>query len=162
MTEQEELIDNTHKYLTFQLSEQEYGIEINKVQEIIEMLPVKRVPSAPNYIRGIINLNGRVIPVVDLRLKFGLEAREYDSRTSIILVQVSRGDYEMVIGVIVDDVTEVVSIPKNEIEQPFAFSATVDTEFIAGMGKIDKRVLFFLDIDKVLTNDELSQTKALI
>lgn len=162
MVEQVDATDVSSKYLTFQLVDQEYGVEIMKVQEIIEMMGVRRVPSAPPHIRGIINLNGKVIPVVDLRTKFGIPTQEDTSRTSIILVHVAGPNGSMIMGIVADDVCEVVELAPHEVEQPFTFASTIDNEFITGMGKIGHRVLFLLDIDKMLSPEEMSQVKQVV
>ena len=139
------------KYLTFKLVDEEYGLEILKVQEIIGMMNVTRVPKMPNYIRGVINLRGKVIPVADLRLKFGLDHTEDTERTCIIVVQVSHGEQEVTTGIIVDEVSEVLDVAEEQIEESPSFGGAVDTEFILAMGKIGDQVIMFLDIDKVLS-----------
>ncbi len=139
------------KYLTFKLADEEYGLEILKVQEIIGMMNVTRVPKMPNYIRGVINLRGKVIPVADLRLKFGLDHTEDTERTCIIVVQVSHGEQEVTTGIIVDEVSEVLDVAGEQIEESPSFGGAVDTEFILAMGKIGDQVIMFLDIDKVLS-----------
>lgn len=143
------------KYLTFHLAEEEYGLEILKVQEIIEMLEITRVPRVPNYVRGVINLRGKVIPIVDLRLKFGMPAQETSRKTCIIVVRVQRGDSSVIMGIIVDEVSEVVEISAEEIESAPAFGTQVDTTFILGMAKAKDSVKILLDIDKVLSADEV-------
>ena len=139
-----------HKYLTFQMLGQEYGLEILKVKEIIGMIDVTSVPMTPDFVRGVINLRGKVIPVVDLRLKFGMEAKEDTEMTCIIVVQLGRNAQEMTIGIIVDQVSEVLNISQNQIEPPPSFGASIKTDFILGMGKVDQKVVTMLDIDRVL------------
>lgn len=143
------------KYLTFQLSGEVYGLEILKVQEIIGMMNVTRVPKMPAFIRGVINLRGKVIPVIDLRLKFELAATADTERTCIIVVQVSRGGLEVTMGIIVDEVSEVLDVKAEQIEPAPSFGAAVNTEFILGMGKIGQKVLTMLDIDQVLSSGEV-------
>lgn len=143
------------KYLTFRLADEEYGLEILKVQEIIEMLEITRVPRVPDYVRGVINLRGKVIPIVDLRLKFGMPAQETSRKTCIIVVRVQRGDASVIMGIIVDEVSEVVEITAEEIEPAPAFGTQVDTTFILGMAKTRDAVKILLDIDKVLSSEEV-------
>jgi purine-binding chemotaxis protein CheW len=143
----EELQQKAGKYLTFVLAEEEYGLEILKVREIIGMMDITAVPRTPDFVKGVINLRGKVIPVVDLRLKFGMSEVERTEETCVIVVNV--GDVEM--GIIVDKVSEVLDIVAEDIEDSPAFGADVDTNFILGMGKSNDRVTILLDIDKVLS-----------
>ncbi len=138
------------KYLTFTLAQEEYGVEILKVREIIGVMDITAVPRMPDYMKGVINLRGKVIPVVDLRLKFGLEEAEHTEQTCIIVVDVGRE-----IGIIVDTVSEVLDVDGSNIEPPPSMGGSVDTSFILGMGKVAEAVKILLDIDKVLTNEEL-------
>lgn len=150
------LVERAGKYLTFDLASEEYGLEILKVQEIIGIMAVTRVPRTPEFIRGVINLRGKVIPVVDLRLKFGMETKEDTRRTSIVVVQVTRQGRQVVMGVIVDDVSEVVDIDGASIEPAPEFGANVDTEFILGVAKINQKVVMLLDVDKILSGGEVA------
>jgi purine-binding chemotaxis protein CheW len=143
------------KYLTFQMGKEVYGIEILKVQEIIGMMPVTRVPKTPDFVRGVINLRGKVIPVIELRRKFGMETREDTDRTCIVVVQVSGAIGTVTMGLLVDEVSEVLNVGQEQIEAPPSFGAGVDTDFILGMGKVGQKVLMLLDADKVLSNEEL-------
>ena len=144
------------KYLTFRLAEEGYGIEILKVQEIIGLMNVTHVPRTPNFIRGVINLRGKVIPVVDLRIKFGLDEKEDTEKTCIIVVQVRESGRDTVImGTIVDEVCEVLDIKADQIEPSPSFGASVDTDFILGMGKASQKVVMLLDVDKVLSKKDL-------
>lgn len=144
------------KYLTFDLASEEYGLEILKVQEIIGLMPVTRVPRTPHFIRGVVNLRGKVIPVVDLRLKFGMEPKEDTRRTSIIVVQIKRENRQVIMGLIVDDVSEVIDIEADAIEPAPEFGANVNTDFIMGVGKVVHKVVILLDVDKVLSNGEVA------
>jgi purine-binding chemotaxis protein CheW len=144
------------KYLTFKLGAEDYGLEILKVQEIIGILKVTRVPRLPDFIRGVINLRGKVIPVIDLRLKFGMEAKADTERTCIIVVQVSHASSKLITGIIVDDVSEVLNITADQLEPPPAFDTSVDVRFLFGMGKIGQKVVMLLDIDRVLSSEQLS------
>ena len=142
------------KYMTFKLAEEEYGLEILKVREIIGLMEITRVPRTDSFIRGVINLRGKVIPVVDLRLKFGMPKIEATDQTVIIVVQYAFNEIDFTMGILVDEVLEVISIDSDQIEPPPSFGSAIDTEFILGIGKTEKRVIFLLDIGKVLTNEE--------
>ncbi len=144
------------KYLTFELGHEEYGLEILKVQEIIKMMRVTRVPRTPEFVRGVVNLRSKVIPVVDLRLKFGLDSQEDTDRTCIIVVQVARRDHEVTTGIIVDGVSEVLDVAGEQIEPAPSFGTSVDTDFILGMGKVGEKVVMLLGIDMVLASTDLS------
>ncbi|MCK5684778.1 purine-binding chemotaxis protein CheW [bacterium] len=145
-------IEQTEKYLTFELSKEVYGLEILKVHEIIGLLHVTRVPRMPEYVRGVINLRGKVIPVIDLRLKFGLEAGIDTELTCIIVVQVTGHSQSVTMGIIVDEVSEVLDIDRNQIEDTPNFGANVNTDFILGLGKVEKGVVLLLDVDQVLSD----------
>lgn len=147
------------KYLTFKLADEEYGLEILKVQEIIQMQAVTKVPRTPDYVRGVINLRGKVIPVVDLRKKFRFPECEDTEKTCIIVVQVTNDANMIIMGIIIDEVKEVLDIDADNIEETPSFGASIDTEFILGMGKIENSVKILLDIDRVLSNDELFALK---
>jgi len=138
------------KYLTFVLADEEYGLEILKVREIIGMMDITAVPRTPEYVKGVINLRGKVIPVIDLRLKFNMPATEQTDETCIIVVDVGG----MEIGILVDKVSEVLNIAPHEIEDAPSFGVNVNTDFILGMGKTDNRVTILLDISSVLTHAE--------
>jgi len=139
------------KYLTFVLGDEEYGLEILKVREIIGLMEITSVPQTPDFIKGVINLRGKVIPVIDLRLKFGMEPAEYTDETCIIVVDMG----QTMIGILVDTVSEVLDISADQIEPPPSFGSRIDTEFILGMGKIKGKVKILLEIDKVLSTEEL-------
>jgi len=143
------------KFLTFLMANEKYGLEILKVREIIGMMDVTPVPTTPAFVRGVINLRGKVIPVVDLRLKFGMEAKQDTPRTCIIVVQLARAAQEMIMGIIVDEVSEVLDIDQDQIEPPPSFGADIRTDFILCMGKVNQRVVTMLDIDRVLTEREI-------
>lgn len=150
------MAEKAGKYLTFKLAEEEYGLEILKVQEIIKMMSITHVPRTPAFVRGVINLRGKVIPVIDLRLKFSMEAKETTDKTCVIVVQVARGDESVTIGIIVDEVSEVLDIAAQEIEAAPAFGSDIDTKFILGMAKTRDGVKILLDIDKVLSGEEIA------
>ena len=143
------------KYLTFYLDEEEYGVEILKVQEIIGMLPITRVPRTPHFVRGVINLRGKVIPIIELRAKFGMAAATGQD-SCMIVVQVQG----VQLGVLVDRVSEVKAITDAEIADPPSFGSDVDTGFLLGIAKGAGRVTLLLDIDRVLTAAEVLDLKA--
>jgi purine-binding chemotaxis protein CheW len=144
------------KYLTFQLGEEVYGIGILQVQEIIGLMRVTHVPQTPGFIRGVINLRGKVIPVVDMRLKFGLDAHEDTERTCTIVVQVGREAGRVTIGIVVDEVSEVLRIEEGHIEPPPSFGRSVNTDFLLGMGKVGEKVIMLLDVDRVFSREEIA------
>ncbi|MCF8039665.1 MAG: chemotaxis protein CheW [Desulfohalobiaceae bacterium] len=148
--------DLAGKYLTFKLGEEDYGLEILKVQEIIGMQEVTGIPRTPDFVKGVINLRGKVIPVIDLRLKFSMVEAEVSRRTCIIVVQVRQGEAKVIMGIVVDEVSEVLDIDGQEIEPPPAFGTRLDTNFILGMAKAEGGVKILCDIDKVLNNDEMA------
>jgi purine-binding chemotaxis protein CheW len=142
------------KYLTFRLGDEEYGLEILKVQEIIGLMRVTPVPQTPAFIRGVINLRGKVIPVVNLRLKFGMASSDDTDHTCVIVVEVEGNR----VGIIVDDVCEVLDIQAKDIEPPPPMGHDMDQDFILGMGKVGERVNILLDIEKVLVGDAAALT----
>lgn len=150
--------EKTGKYLTFSLAGEEYGIAILKVKEIIGIMPFTPVPRAPAFVKGVINLRGRVIPVTDLRLKFGMPPENYSERTCIIVVEIDGQTGTIPMGLVVDSVSEVVHIRAEEIEETPAFGARMATDYILGMAKTGGGVKILLDIDKVLASHEDSLT----
>jgi purine-binding chemotaxis protein CheW len=143
------------KYLTFALAEEEYGLEILKVREIISMSEITSVPKTPDYVKGVINLRGKVIPVIDLRLKFTMDEAPYTDETCIIVVDVN--GIEM--GIIVDHVSEVLDIAGDDIEDAPEFGASVDINFIIGMGKANGRVTILLDISRAISAGDIASLK---
>jgi purine-binding chemotaxis protein CheW len=139
------------KFLTFFLAGEEYGIEILKVHEIIGVMKITRVPRTPDFVRGVINLRGKVIPVMDLRLKFGMESQAQTDESCIIVVQVQH----VVMGILVDKVSEVLDIAAKDIDDAPSFGAGVNTDYILGIGKSQDRVKLLLDIDKVLSRQDV-------
>jgi len=142
------------KYLTFHLAGEFYGMGILKVQEIIGIMAVTHVPKMPKFVRGVINLRGQVIPVVELRSKFDLPHADDTEKTCIIVVQVGQGSTLATIGLIVDEVAEVVNLQANQLEPTPTFGADVDTKFIQGIGKMNDRVIMLLDIERILNDCE--------
>lgn len=143
------------KYLTFVLAGEEYGIGILKVKEIIGMMAITMVPQTPGYIKGVINLRGKVIPVVDLRLKFGMAATDYTERTCIIVVEIGDKSDRVLIGIVVDSVSEVLNIRAGDIEETPNFGTRLQTDYILGMAKAGGGIKILLDIDQVLHAEEL-------
>ncbi|HON93525.1 MAG TPA: chemotaxis protein CheW [Sedimentisphaerales bacterium] len=154
--EQTGMLDKEGKYLTFALANEEYGLEILKVREIIGYIDVTAVPQTPSHVKGVINLRGQVIPVVDLRAKFGMATTDVTDQTCIIVVEITQSGRKFNTGIIVDRVQEVLDIAGQDIEEAPQFGASVDTAFILGMGKIGDKVKILLDIDRVLTGTDLT------
>ncbi|MFH1154164.1 MAG: chemotaxis protein CheW [Pseudomonadota bacterium] len=144
------------KYLTFSLAGEEYGIGILKVKEIIGMMPITTVPRTPVFVKGVINLRGKVIPVIDLRLRFSMSEGAYTERTCIIVVEIQGNAGEIVIGIVVDSVSEVLNIREEQIESAPEFGSQMDTQYILGMAKQEGRVKILLDIDRVLSSQDLA------
>ena len=142
------------KYLTFTLSNEEYGIGILKIKEIIGMMAITPVPQTPDFVKGVINLRGKVIPVIDLRLRFGMEAIDYTERTCIIVVEIEGAAGTVQIGIVVDAVSEVLNVNGEDIEDTPTFGTKLDTNYILGMAKMKGGVKILLDIDRVLSAEE--------
>ena len=149
------------KYLTFHLGREEFGIRVLKVREIMGMQDITAVPQTPAHVRGVINLRGKVVPVIDLRVKFGLSAAEYTQRTCIIVTQVQSDSGAMMVGVIVDAVSEVVNLAASEIEDTPDFGEDIGSRYLLGMAKTKGKVKILLDIDKVLSAQELHEVGAM-
>lgn len=144
-------VAGTGKYLTFQLAKEEYGLEILKVREIIGIMPFTTVPQTPDYVKGVINLRGKIIPVFDLRIKLGFSEKEYNHETCIIVVGVK----DSLVGVIVDTVSEVININESEIEPSPKFGKHIDTRYIIGIGIKETKAKILLDIESVLTDEDV-------
>jgi len=153
---QDNLAELAGKYLTFNLGNEGYGLEILKVQEIIGIQEITRIPRTPAYVKGVINLRGKVIPVIDLRLKFGMDPLEFTRETCIIVVQVKREESRLIMGIVVDRVSEVLDISRDQIEGSPSLGARVDTHFILGMAKTESAVKILLEIDKILSSEEVT------
>ena len=143
------------KYLTFSLGQEEYGIEITRVIEIIGIMPFTALPQTPDYIKGVINLRGKVIPVIDLRLKFGMEEREHTDQTCIIVIEFYQDGQKVQIGLIVDSVSEVLNVDSEDLEETPKFGITLNTDFILAMAKGNNIVRTLLDVDKVLSSSDM-------
>ncbi len=151
-----DMTEREGKYLTFSLDDEEYGIGILKIKEIIGMMAVTTVPQTPDFVKGVINLRGKVIPVIDLRLRFGMEAIEYTERTCIIVVEIEGSTGNIQIGIVVDSVTEVLNIKGDDIEGTPTFGTKLNTDYILGMAKLEGGVKILLDINRVLSENEMS------
>jgi purine-binding chemotaxis protein CheW len=154
----EQMVDQrAGKYLTFQLGNEEYGVEILKVREIIGLMNVTRIPQTPHYIRGVINLRGKVIPVMELRSKFGMELADDTDQTCIVVVEVKDESSRVLTGLVVDAVSEVLDIKNKQIDDAPEFGAGANTDYIMGIGKINDAVKLLLDIDKIVNVGEVSK-----
>jgi len=149
------IADREGKYLAFALADEEYGISIMKIQEIIGSMKITTIPRTPEFVKGVINLRGKVIPVVDLRLRFGMEAIDYTDRTCIIVVEIEGQTGSVLTGIALDSVSEVLNIKGEDIEDTPSFGTKLNTEDILGMAKVEGRVKILLDIDHVLCADEV-------
>jgi purine-binding chemotaxis protein CheW len=136
--------------VTFSIDEEEFGVDILKVQEIIRTMEITKVPRAPAFVEGVINLRGKVIPIIDLRKRFGMAARDHDKNTRIIVIEIS----QMIVGFVVDSVSEVLRIPANLVEPPPPVVAGLEAEYISGVGKLEDRLLIMLDLNRLLSSEE--------
>lgn len=152
--------DREGKYLTFTLDHEEYGIGIIKVKEIIGMIAITPVPQTPEYVKGVVNLRGKVIPVIDLRLKFGMDSMDYNERTCIIVVEITGAAKKIPMGIVVDSVSEVLNIKSGDIEDTPNFGSRLEMDYILGMAKTGGGVKILLDIDKVLNSEEMAMLQA--
>jgi purine-binding chemotaxis protein CheW len=144
------------KYLTFRLASEEYGLEILKVKEIIGIMRVTKIPKTPDYVRGVINLRGAVIPIIELRNKFGLAEISDTAETCVIVVEIIKSGIPIHLGILTDSVSEVIDISEPEIEDTPSFGVQVDTEYILGMAKTKGGIKILLNIEKVLTESEIT------
>jgi purine-binding chemotaxis protein CheW len=144
------------KYLTFTLDREEYGLPVLKVREIIKMMDITAVPQVPACVKGVINLRGKVIPVIDLRLKFGFDAVDYTDRTSIIVVEVALQAGRVMMGIVVDEVSEVLNISIDEIEEVPQFGDRVCTDYMRAIAKLKGSVKILLDLDRILGSDNVA------
>jgi len=149
--EEEDAMSN--RYLTFHLGNEDYGIEIQYVTEIVGIQHVTEVPDMPEFVCGVINLRGRVIPLIDVRARFHMEAREYDDRTCVIVVNINENS----IGLVVDMVNEVLDIPEENVSPPPKVSQGSSSRYLKGMGKVGDEVKILLDVQRLLFNEELEQ-----
>ena len=150
-----ETSDISGKYLTFNLMDEFYGVNVDWILQIIAIPDITKIPKTPHFVKGVINLRGKIIPVIDLRLRFRLPEQEYNERTSIVIIKIKTDKSEVFIGIIVDKVLEVLDIHANQIEPTPAFGVDLDTKFILGMAKVKNLVVSLLNMNEVLTNIEL-------
>lgn len=152
----EQLAGRSDKYLTFFLAGQEFGLEITKVRDILGVLDITPVPQTADFLLGVINLRGKVVPVIDLRTRFGHQFREPDHRTCIVVVEVADGEGQSVlISMMVDQVNEVLNVPDEDIDPAPTFGVDLDTAYILGMAKVEGAVKILLDIDRVVNDSQL-------
>ena len=154
MSNEEQAAQN--QYLTFKLAGEVYALGVNRVQEVLEYTPVTKVPRTAEFMKGVINLRGSVIPVADLRMKFGMEEVEATVETSIIVSEVQVGEDQVVIGMIADAVEEVVMMEPENIEPPPRIGTNVDSRFISGIGKMNEQFIIILDVDEVFSAEEVT------
>jgi purine-binding chemotaxis protein CheW len=150
------IADKQGKYLTFALGAEEYGLEILKVREIIGHMEITAIPQTPMHIKGVINLRGQVIPIIDLRLKFGMDEEEITEETCIIVVDIAQNGTQFLTGIVVDHVSEVLDVEGENIEPAPQFGSTVDTKFILGIGKIGDSVKILLNINEVMGGEDFT------
>ena len=155
VTENKESSTYDGQFLTFSLNSEEYGIEILKVREIIGVMDITTVPQTPDFMKGVINLRGKVIPVVDLRLKFSMHEEEYTQETCVIVVEADSSQ----VGIIVDSVSEVLDINGGEIEETPSLGQGIDTNFIMGLGKVKEKIIILLDIEQILSSEVMDIVK---
>ncbi len=144
--------DELLQLVSFKIGSEEFGVDILKVQEINRMVEITKVPQAPSYVEGVINLRGRVIPIVDLRKRFNLEVKDHDKNTRIVVVDIGGN----IIGMVVDSVSEVLRLPADTIEPPPEIATGINSDYIKGVAKLEDRLLIFLDLSKVIDLDEMS------
>lgn len=147
-----ELLADEVQLVTFKVDNEEYGVDIMQVQEIIRLGKVVRVPGAPPFVEGIMDLRGKVLPVVDLRRRFHLEPREHDATSRVVVINIA----DMTLGLIVDSITEVLRLPTSTIEPPPRIVAGIDARFLKGIGRVDKRLLILLDLDRIFSEEEIA------
>ena len=143
--------DELLQLVTFSIGEEEFGVNILKVQEIIRTMEIAKVPRAPDFVEGVINLRGKVIPIIDLRRRFGLAPKAHDKNTRIIVIEINN----IIVGFVVDAVSEVLRIPASTVEPPPPVVAGVDSDYISGVGKVQDRLLIMLDLDKLLSSEDM-------
>ncbi|MBE7415779.1 MAG: chemotaxis protein CheW [Deltaproteobacteria bacterium] len=151
-----EAVSENMQYLTFRLEDEVFALDITQVREVLDFTTVTKVPRTPDFMRGVINLRGSVVPVVDMRLKFCMSRTEQTVNTCIIIVEISLDGEKLVIGALADSVQEVIEIEPGQIEPPPRIGTRLNTEFIKGMGKRDEQFIIILDIDKIFSSGELA------
>lgn len=151
-----ENMTETAQYLTFRLEEEVFALDISQVREVLDFTAITKVPRTPEFMRGVINLRGSVVPVVDMRLKFGMSRTEQTLNTCIIIVEINIDGDRLILGALADSVQEVIELGPGQIEPAPRIGTRLDTEFIKGMGKRDEEFIIILDIDKIFSMDELA------
>ncbi len=149
--------DELLQLVTFSIGEEEFGVNILKVQEIIRTMDITKVPRAPDFVEGVINLRGKVIPIIDLRSRFGLSSKPEDKDTRIIVIEINN----IIVGFVVDAVSEVLRIPAGTVEPPPPVVAGVDSDYISGVGKLKERLLIMLDLDRLLSTEDMDMLNAM-
>ncbi len=149
--------DELLQLVTFSIGEEEFGVNILKVQEIIRTMEITKVPRAPEFVVGVINLRGKVIPIIDLRRRFGLAFKAPDKNTRIIVIEIN----SIIVGFVVDAVSEVLRIPTSTVEPPPPVVAGVDSDYVSGVGKLHDRLLILLDLDKLLSSEDIEMLSSL-
>ena len=144
--------DELLQLVTFSIGEEEFGVDILKVQEIIRTMEITKVPRAQDFVEGVINLRGKVIPIIDLRRRFGLDSKSHDKHTRIIVIEIN----SMIVGFVVDSVSEVLRIPASTVEPPPPVVAGLESDYISGVGKLHDRLLILLDLDKLLSSEDIA------
>jgi len=155
--EQEENQSEVKSYLTFKLGEEQFGVHVSQVLNILEMTSITKVPKSPFYVKGVINLRGQVLPIIDARLKFGMEETEYTNNTCIIVMDLEMEGETINIGTIVDGVLSVVEINESQVEPPPSIGSRFKSGFIYGMAKVEEEFVMLVDMQKVITEDEMTE-----
>ena len=149
------LDSNTDQFLTFLLAGEEYGIDILRVQEIKGWEEATEIPNTPDYIQGVINIRGTIVPIIDLRRRFNLDLLEYGATTVVIVLKVETGSRSRIMGIVVDAVSDVYNVPSDEMKPPPDFGTAISIEFVRGLATVDEKMVIMLDIDRLLNSDEL-------
>ena len=152
-------INEVRPYLSFMLDDELFAVDVAKVREVLEYSVITKIPKTPEYMRGVINLRGAVVPVMDLRLKFGMSRTESKLNTCVIVLEINMDVETLVLGALADSVQEVFDLEPNQIDPPPKFGTRFNTDFLKGIGKIDEKFIMILDIDKVFNSDELIQVR---
>ncbi|MDH5370064.1 MAG: chemotaxis protein CheW [Gammaproteobacteria bacterium] len=147
---------NTEQFLTFILAAEEYGVDILRVQEIKGWDAVTQVPNTPEYVRGVINLRGTIVPIIDLRIRFNMDQLEYGPTTVVIVLKVMSGESSRIMGIVVDGVSDVYNVKKDEIKAAPDFGDGVDSSFVSGLATVEEKMVIILDIDHMLNSNELA------
>ncbi|MDC7226241.1 MAG: chemotaxis protein CheW [Spirochaetales bacterium] len=147
----------TNQFVTFKIENEIYAVDVFKVREILEVPDITRVPGMPPMIRGVINIRGSVVPVLDMKMKFGLEQTEETQDTAVIVTEITNADGIVQIGIIVDAAREVITLEAEDFEEPPRLGIFIDNKYLSGMGKVNEEFIIILNIDKILSEDEISQ-----